>query len=427
MSTVRESAYIAKRDSFKMAALSEDLRNKVLRAIGNALTDKKTDIVAANQKDLAAGKESGLEAPLMKRLKFDEQKIDEVVKGINDLIGLADPLGKELLKRELDRDLILNKITCPIGVIGVIFESRPDALVQIASLCLKSGNCAVLKGGSEASFTNRILFDIIHEAGVMAGMPSGFLTLLESRSDIDELLKCDDAIDLIIPRGSNAFVKYIMDNSDIAVMGHADGICHVYADKDAHIPKAVPIIRDSKAQYVAVCNATETILVHEEIAEELMPALEKALVSAGVTIKGDDATRKLIDAQIATDQDFKTEYLDYIVSIKIVKDIDEAIDHINTYGSHHTDCIITENQEACKKFMMHVDSAGVYNNCSTRFADGFRYGFGAEVGVSTGKLHARGPVGLDGLVTYKYELFGNGHIVEDYAQGKKEFHFKNLR
>lgn len=427
MSSVRESAYTAKKDSFKMAALSENVRNKALEAIGNALIARKSDIVSANKEDLTRGEKSGLEAPLMKRLKFDEQKIDDVVNGINDLVGLPDPLGESLMKRELDTDLLLNKITCPIGVIGVIFESRPDALVQIASLCLKSGNCAVLKGGSEASSTNRILFDIIHEAGIASGIPGGFLTLLESRADIDELLKCDESIDLIIPRGSNAFVKYIMDNSDIAVMGHADGICHVYADKDADIKKAVPIIRDSKAQYVAVCNATETILVHEGVADVLMPALEKALVDAGVTIKGDDATRKLIDVEIATDEDFKTEYLDYIVSIKIVKDMDEAIDHINTYGSHHTDCIITENKESCEKFMMLVDSAGVYNNCSTRFADGFRYGFGAEVGVSTGKLHARGPVGLDGLVTYKYQLFGNGQIVDDYAEGRKEFHFKDLK
>lgn len=426
MTSVKEMAQTAKNDSFKMAAMSEEIRNQALRNIAEALVSKKSEIISANESDLIRGEEQGLEAPLMKRLKFDEQKLEEVVAGIHGLIGLPDPVGVSLFRKELDEGLVLNKVSCPIGVIGVIFESRPDALVQIASLCLKSGNSAVLKGGSEAADTNKILFDIIHEAGVKSGIPAGFLTLLENRSDIDELLKCHDYVDLIIPRGSNEFVQYIMNNSEIAVMGHADGICHVYVDNDADINKAVPIVRDSKAQYVAVCNATETILVHEDIKDKLLPELGKALSEAGVTIKGDDGTRSVIDVEVATEEDFKTEYLDFIVSIKIVKDVDEAIDHINKYGSHHTDCIVTENTETCRKFMTLVDSAGVYNNCSTRFADGFRYGFGAEVGVSTGKLHARGPVGLEGLVTYKYELFGNGHIVADYAEGRKQFHFKNL-
>lgn len=426
MTSVKDIIQVAKQDSFKLAALSEDARNNALKNIAQALIDNAEKIVAANEEDLKRGESTNLEAPLMKRLKFDQAKIDEVTTGIKDMIGLPDPLGAKLFSRELDTDLILNKVTCPIGVIGVIFESRPDALVQIASLCLKSGNCAVLKGGSEASSTNKILFEIIHEAGVDAGVPNVFLTLLESRSDIDELLKCHEYVDLIIPRGSNEFVQYIMNNSEIAVMGHADGICHVYADKDADMEKAVPIIRDSKAQYVAVCNAAETILVHEDVAGKLLPALGKSLADAGVTVKGDDGVRSIIDVDVATEEDYKTEYLDYIVSIKIVKDIDEAINHINKYGSHHTDCIITEDSDACRKFMSLVDSAGVYNNCSTRFADGFRYGFGAEVGVSTGKLHARGPVGLEGLVTYKYELFGNGQIVADYAEGRKQFHFKDL-
>ena len=426
MTSVRETAEKAKKDSFKMAALTEEVRNKALENIGNSLLSKTEKIVDANKKDLKNANDMSLAEPLMKRLKFDESKIQEVVNGIKDMINLPDPVGVKLFRKELDTDLILNKVSCPIGVIGVIFESRPDALVQIASLCLKSGNCAVLKGGSEAANTNRILFEIIHDAAVKSDIPQSFLTLLETRSDIDELLKCHEFIDLIIPRGSNEFVKYIMDNSEIAVMGHADGICHVYADKDADIEKAVPIIRDSKAQYVAVCNAVETILVHKDIKDSLLPALQKKLTESEVTIKGDEETRRVIDVEIATNEDFKTEYLDYIVSIKVVNDIDEAIDHINTYGSHHTDCIVTEDKEACRKFMMLVDSAGVYSNCSTRFADGFRYGFGAEVGVSTGKLHARGPVGLEGLVTYKYELFGNGQIVEDYAEGRKDFHFKNL-
>lgn len=427
MSSVVEIIKEAKSDSFKMAALTAQVRNDALKEIASALIDNADKIIDANEEDLRRGESTNLEAPLMKRLKFDQAKIDEVTAGIKDMIGLEDPLGAKIFQRELDQDLILNKVTCPIGVIGVIFESRPDALVQIASLCLKSGNCAVLKGGSEAASTNKTLFEIIHKAGVGAGMPEGFLTLLESRSDIDELLKCHEYVDLIIPRGSNEFVQYIMNNSEIPVMGHADGICHVYADKDASIEKAVPIIKDSKAQYVAVCNAAETILVHEDIASKLLPALGEALTNAGVTMKGDEGVRGIIDVDKADEEDYRTEYLDYIVTIKIVKDIDEAINHINKYGSHHTDCIITENKEACEKFMNFVDSAGVYNNCSTRFADGFRYGFGAEVGVSTGKLHARGPVGLDGLVTYKYQLFGNGQIVADYAEGRKQFHFRDLK
>jgi glutamate-5-semialdehyde dehydrogenase len=426
MTSIKEIVKAAKKDSFKMAALPEEVRNRALKDICVSLKSKSSQVVGSNKSDLKRGEESNLPSPLMKRLKFDEKKIEEVVKGIEELIALPDPLGKNLLKRELDKDLVLNRVTCSIGVIGVIFESRPDALVQIASLCLKSGNCAVLKGGSEAMDTNRILFEIIHDAGVNAGLPKGFLTLVESRSDIVEILGCHESIDLIIPRGSNEFVKYIMDNSDIPVMGHADGICHVYVDSAADLKKAVPIINDSKTQYVAVCNAVETVLVHKDVKDQLLPELQRVLVQSDVIIKGDQATRDVINVKVATDEDFKTEYLDYAVSIKVVSDMDEAIDHINTYGSHHTDCIVTEDSDACHKFMTLVDSAGVYNNCSTRFADGFRYGFGAEVGVSTGKLHARGPVGLEGLVTYKYELFGNGNIVDDYAEGRKEFHFRDL-
>lgn len=426
MNSVKEIAQNVKRDSFKMAALSEKDRNNALNKIAEALKTNQEAIIEANQKDLKDGEKYNLPSPIMERLKFDSKKIKGVIDGIKDLLNLEDPLGKTLLKRELDQDLILNKITCPIGVIGVIFESRPDALVQIASLCLKSGNCAVLKGGSEAANTNKILFEIISDAGKKADIPSGFLTLLETRSDIDELLDCHGLIDLIIPRGSNEFVKYIMDNSDIPVMGHSDGICHIYIDKDGDVEKAVPIACDSKVQYVAACNAVETVLVHKDIAEDVLPPMKESLSKLKVTLKGDPSVKSIIDVDLATDEDFKTEYLDYVLSVKIVNDTDEAIEHINSYGSHHTDCIVTENNETREKFMMLVDSSGVYSNCSTRFADGFRYGFGAEVGISTGKLHARGPVGLDGLVTYKYELFGNGQTVEDYAEGKKHFRFKDL-
>jgi glutamate-5-semialdehyde dehydrogenase len=363
----------------------------------------------------------------VKRLKFDDSKLKDVIAGIEDLIGLPDPVGQSLLRRRLDDGLILERVTCPIGVIGVIFESRPDALVQIAALCLKSGNCAILKGGSEALHTNRALYQVIQSAGIAAGIPDGFLALLESRSEISELLQCHESIDLIIPRGSNEFVRYIMDHSEIPVMGHSDGICHVYADQGANLAKAIPIIRDSKIQYPAACNAAETILIHADIAESLLPPLCEELREHGVTMRGTARVKTLVtDVEEATEADFKREYLDYILNLHIVGSINEAINHINTFGSHHTDCIITEDSAAAALFMQRVDSASVYQNCSTRFADGFRYGLGAEVGISTGKLHARGPVGLEGLQTYKYKLYGNGQIVADYAEGRKSFHFETL-
>lgn len=414
-----------KEDSFIMASLSEEVRNNALEAVTKALTKNKTSIFEANERDLAAAKESSLAAPIVNRLKFDDHKLSTCVTGIYDLIDLEDPLFKELLKRELDNDLILTKTTCPIGVIGVIFESRPDALVQIASLCIKSGNCIILKGGSEAKHTNRALFDVIYDAAVGAGLPENFAVLIEDRAEIGELLKCHDYVDLLIPRGSNQFVQYIMDNSKIPVMGHADGICHIYVDGAANIEKAIPIIIDSKTQYVAACNAAETLLVHRDIADLLIPLLSDASGNR-IKYRCDARSMSLIPCDPATDEDFETEYLDYILSVKVVDDIDEAIAHINKYGSHHTDCIITEDKDSADKFMALVDSAGVYQNCSTRFADGFRYGFGAEVGISTGKIHARGPVGLDGLVTYKYKLVGDGQIVADYASGKSEFKFRDL-
>lgn len=418
-----ELARQAKQSSFTMATTSEDLRNKALTAIAESLQKSKEDIFKANAIDLEGAKAANLPQPVVNRLKFDEHKLQDILSGIDSLLSLPDPLFKKLLERDLDEGLTLIKTTCPIGVIGVIFESRPDALIQISTLCVKSGNCSILKGGSEAANTNKILFEIIQKAGLEVGLPKGFINLVEDRSGIDELIKCDEYIDLLIPRGSNAFVQYIMANSKIPVMGHADGICHVYVDKDAEVEKAAIIATDAKSQYVAACNTLETLLVHKDIAEAFLPVAYDMLKSKNVLVKGCDETQSFIDCEAATEEDFATEYLDYILSIKIVNDMDEAIAHINKYGSHHTDCIITENAEAADKFMCFVDSAGVYHNCSTRFADGFRYGFGAEVGISTGKLHARGPVGLEGLVTYKYKLTGNGHIVADYAEGKKHFHF----
>ncbi|MDR0570832.1 MAG: glutamate-5-semialdehyde dehydrogenase [Clostridiales Family XIII bacterium] len=423
---VAELARKAKADSVKLAALPSEVRDGALRAVSEALLAGKEAIFAANAADMEAGERAALPGPILKRLKFDGAKLKEAVDGIADIVALPDPVSETLLHRELDAGLTLRQVTCPIGVIGVIFESRPDALIQIACLCVKSGNCAVLKGGSEAAATNRALFDVIRGAGLSAGLPEGFLTLVETRAGIDELLECDRYIDLIIPRGSNAFVRHIMERSAIPVMGHSDGVCHIYADKALDLEKAVAIITDAKIQYPAACNAVETLLVHREAAAALLPRLHEVFREKGARMRGCPETLLHIPVEAATDEDFGAEYLDYVIAVKVVGGIDEAIDHINARGSRHTDCIVTEDPAAAERFMLLVDSAGVYQNCSTRFADGFRYGFGAEVGISTGKLHARGPVGLKGLVTYKYRLYGDGHIVADYAEGRRAFKFREL-
>ncbi len=423
---ISEMAAGAKEASLKLSAVNAEMKNKALLQIADALKIRKDDIVKANREDLERSERENLAAPLLKRLKFDEAKISDAVDGIKSLIGLEDPVGKTLLSTELDDGLELYKVTCPIGVIGIIFESRPDALVQISTLCLKSGNAVILKGGSEARETNRILTDVIIEATQKAGMPSGWINLLETRSDVNEMLKMDEYIDLIIPRGSNEFVRYIMDNSKIPVMGHADGICHCYIDESANIDMAVKIVTDSKTQYVAVCNAAETVLIHERIAPECLPVLKKALDEKNVELLGCPESQKIVRIGAASDEDWKTEYLDYKLSVKLVRSIDEAIGHINTYGSGHTDSIITNYKANAVMFMNMVDSGNVFWNCSTRFSDGFRYGFGAEVGISTSKLHARGPVGLEGLVIYKYKLIGNGHIVDDYSKHAKVFKHRKL-
>ncbi len=423
---ISEQARRMKLDSSKLAATTEEQRNNALSAIAKALLANRDAILAANVIDMEEATKAGIAAPILKRLKFDAKKLEDVVSGLQELIKLPDPVGKVQLQRELDQGLTLVRESCPIGVLGIIFEARPDAMVQISGLCIKSGNCSILKGGSEAMHTNKLLFTTIYEAAIGAGLPEACMYQVEAREEITELLSCHESVDLIIPRGSNSFVRYIMDHSKIPVMGHADGICHVYVDKDADITKSIAVIVDAKTQYVAVCNATETLLVHQHVAAKLLPPLKEALEAKNVEIRGTKEVQQYIECNLADEEDFATEYLDYIISIKIVQDMEEAITHINRYGSHHTDCILTENSEAAKHFMMLVDSAGVYQNCSTRFADGFRYGFGAEVGVSTGKLHARGPVGLEGLVTYKYKLFGDGHIVADYAEGRKQFHFKDI-
>ena len=434
---IREEARKMKLVAPVLAASSNETRNAALRAIADALKANKERIFAANAEDCRAAGENGIAPAVMKRLAFNEAKLTDVCKGIDQLISLPDPIGKSLLKRELDAGLVLERVSVPIGVIGVIFEARPDALVQISTLCLKSGNCAILKGGKETAGTNRVLFSIIHDAAVSAGLPSECLLQAELHNEIDERLQCEKDVDLLIPRGSNQFVQYIMNNTKIPVMGHADGICHIYVDRDVDMDMAINIIIDAKTQYTAACNAVETILINREIAPVFLPLLARSLKAAGVKLRGtqeaedliarsSDAAAQIDAVDIMDDDDFRTEYLDMIISLKVVADVEEAIDHINRYGSHHTDSILTRDDAVAARFMQMVDSAGVYRNCSTRFADGFRYGFGAEVGISTSKLHARGPVGLEGLVTYKYLITGSGQIVGDYASGRSSFHFKDL-
>lgn len=423
---IREEAHKMKIDAPKMAISSIEQRNAALNSIAEALRERKEEIFHANREDVDAAKQNGIAKSVIKRLYFGEEKLQDVLKGIEQLIHLPDPIGKIHLKRQLDEGLVLEKISCPIGVIGVIFEARPDAMVQISSLCLKSGNCAILKGGKETAKTNKVLFSLIYQAAIASGMPKGCLLQAEQHNEIDELLACDKDVDLLIPRGSNGFVQYIMNNTKIPVMGHADGICHTYIDKDADLEKAVRILVDAKTQYTAACNATETVLVHRDIAQDFLPLAEKHLADKGVKIRGNREASQFMHCELMEEEEFRTEYLDLILSVRIVQSVEEAVEHINRYGSHHTDCIVTENEKTTEYFMNMVDSAGVYQNCSTRFADGFRYGFGAEVGISTGKLHARGPVGLEGLVTYKYKLYGSGQIVNDYASGKSQFHFMDM-
>lgn len=420
-----ETARSVKEDSAAMGSLPEDVRNLALSKAVEALLEHRDEIFRANARDLARGEAQGLAAPLLARLKFNEAKLADCVSGIRGLMGLADPLGRTLLSRQLDDELLLEQVTCPIGVIGVIFESRPDALVQISALCIKSGNCAILKGGSEAAETNRVLFDLVWQAGLTAGLPHGFLTLVTGRSEINEMLACHESVDLIIPRGSNEFVQYIMANSKIPVMGHADGICHVYVDEAADASKVIPIIVDSKTQYPAACNAVETLLVHRGFVSGQPGDTDQERLDAFLA-SVDAASPVPIEFRRAKSPEDSREYLDNILTVDLVSSLEEAIARINRFGSHHTDAILTEDVAAAETFLNLVDSAGVYHNCSTRFADGFRYGFGAEVGISTGKLHARGPVGLSGLVTYKYKLRGSGQIVDDYASGRKSFHFQDL-
>lgn len=423
---VLQRAMEAKRASLILGTLSGDAKNEALATVKARLSERSASIFSANASDLERARAEGLAMPLQKRLRFDEKKLASVLSGIDSLIALPDPAGRVISARELAPGMVLRQVSCPMGVIGMIFESRPDALVQIASLCLKSGNAVLLKGGREARDTNAALAEAIRRAGEESGLPGGWLSNLESREDVQDMLKLDEYIDLVIPRGSNEFVRFIMNNSDIPVMGHADGICHVYVDEGADRDMAIGVCVDAKTQSVATCNAAETFLAHASIAESFLPALSLALKSKNVEIRGCERARKIIDCLPAGEDDWGTEYLDYIVSIKVVDSLEAAIEHVNAYGSHHTDAIVSPSKERAERFMSSVDSACVFWNASTRFSDGFKFGLGAEVGISTSKLHARGPVGLEGLVIYKWKLYGSGDLAADFDEGRRAFTHRSL-
>lgn len=411
---------------YQISVSAVDTRNAALLHLAELLEQEKAAVFSANQKDLENAKNEQLAPPLLHRLAFGEEKLAQVVRGLQALAAMEDPLGQTLMATEITQGLNLYKVTSPIGVIGVIFESRPDALIQISSLCIKSGNSVLLKGGREALGTNQILTELVRRALSESSLPADSAQLLETREDVAEMLKEDTLIDLIIPRGSNSFVRYIMDHSRIPVLGHSDGICHVYIDRDADPETALRVAVDSKVQNVSVCNAMETLLIHDEIAPRILPRLYSLLTSKKVTIRGDASVCRIIPCEPASEEDWSTEYLDYILSVRIVPSLHEAIDHINRFGSHHTDCIVTTNEQNASVFMKQVDSAGVYWNVSTRFADGFVYGLGAEVGIATGKLHARGPMGLEGLTTYKYKLIGSGQTMEDMKKGLRVYTHRKL-
>lgn len=416
-----------------LAKLPSEMKNNALEAIAIALEQQAEMILAANQKDVAAANANQLPSALIARLKLDANKLKSMVAGVRDVIRLDDPIGDRQIHRELDTGLVLERLSCPLGVIGVIFEARPDAVTQIAALGIKSGNGVILKGGSEAVHSCEAIAVVMYKAleelfTKQGGVSPHVVQLLTTRAETLAILKMDKLIDLIIPRGSNQFVRYIQDNTHIPVLGHADGVCHLYVDAAADLEKAVAIAVDSKTQYPAACNAIETMLVHIAIAPKFLPLALTAFQERGVELRGCDLTQKIIAINAAAESDWSMEYCDLILAIKIVDSLEVAMTHITTYGSKHTEAIVTEDNAIADIFMSDIDAAGVYHNCSTRFADGFRYGFGAEVGISTNKMPPRGPVGLEGLVTYKYRLVGHGHIVADYAgTNAKAFTHRDLQ
>lgn len=426
---VAEMAKRARVSSRHLARLSNDSRNEILMAAARAIESGAQRILDANERDCRAAEPlvaSGrMSAAIFARLRVTAKGIKEMAARVRDVARLPDPLGRRLAATELDDKLVLFKETCPLGVVGIVFESRPDVVPQVASLALKSGNALILKGGAEAEHTNEMLVELLRRClESFSSVQADVVQLLHTRADVMQLLTLQRDVDLIIPRGSREFVEFVARNSRVPVLGHGEGVCHVYVDSAADVEKAIRITLDSKTQYPAACNAVETLLVHQGIAQRFLPRVVDELKAAGVEIRACWETAALLEGKgvkPAKEADWATEYSDLILSIKLVSDLDEAITHIQRYGSSHTEAIVTEDAEAARNFMEEIDAAGVFHNASTRFADGFRFGLGAELGISTSKLHARGPVGLEGLTTYKYKLFGDGHIVAEYSRGTRRF------
>ena len=415
MTDIAEQIKKAKAATVGMAILSTETKNNALACMADALDSSHVRVIEANRKDLEEA-EGKIPQALYKRMIVDDQKIDDMVAGIRSVMSLPDPVGEIMSALDLDDDLTLYQKRCPVGLLGVVFESRPDVVPQIMSLCLKSGNCVAFKGGSEASRTIKTLFTILKDAAASEGAPGDGFVLMESREDVSSILEMDKYIDLMIPRGSNSFVRYIQDNTRIPVLGHSSGICHIFVDSECDMEKAFKVVLDSKIQYPAACNAVENLLVDAKVSKEFLPKMAEIFAENKVEVRGDQRSREIVPGmKEASEEDWDEEYNDLIISVRVVDGLPEAIGFINSHGSHHTDAIITENMQKASVFADMVDSADVYVNASTRFADGFRYGKGAEVGISTNKIHARGPVGMEGLMIYKYVLIGNGQVVKDYV------------
>jgi glutamate-5-semialdehyde dehydrogenase len=431
---VLEIAQSAKAASRLLSTLPTAAKDEALEAIASALEANSDSILAANAADVSAAqplvRTGELSQSLFQRLLLSAEKLSVMIEGVRAVKQLPDPSGRTLERTLLADGLTLEKVSVPLGVLAVIFEARPDAITQISALAIKSGNAVILKGGREVENTMRAILDTMHTALARhSRVPADAISGVYGRESVQALLDMNHLIDLVIPRGSNALVQHIQRNTLIPVLGHADGVCHIFIDQAADPEMVNRIVVDSKTQYPAVCNAVETVLIHAAVAAAILPSLVHAMEEKSVKIRGCERTRSLLPGVAidhVPDTEWHTEYSDLVLAIRIVDSLDDALAHIDQYGSHHTDAIITQDATTAARFLAEVDSANVLHNCSTRFSDGFRYGFGAEVGISTSKLHARGPVGLDGIVTYKYRLAGSGHIVRDYA-GANALPFRHQR
>jgi glutamate-5-semialdehyde dehydrogenase len=415
MGLAREIAEKAKKAQPQIARASSDKKNKILQKIAEYLEENIESILSANQKDLSNAEKNGANKALLDRLKLDEKRVKALIKSVEEIIKLPDPVGQIIEMKPRPNGLLVGRMRIPLGVIATIYEARPGVTVDIASLCIKSGNAVILRGGSEAIETNSVLVQLIKKAIKDEGIDDNIVGFINdpSREHIFELLKLEELIDLVIPRGGEGLIRFVAENSRVPVLKHYKGVCHIFVDEFADLEKAYKVCLNAKVQRPSVCNAMETLLVHEKIAEKFLPTMGKIFREHGVELRGCEKTRKIIPYAIpATEEDWYAEYLDLILAVRVVSSIDEAIEHIKKYGSSHTEAIITENLENAMKFIREVDSSSVMVNASTRFADGYEYGLGAEVGISTTKLHAYGPMGLEGLTTLKWIVFGNGHIRE---------------